>query len=146
MPRSCLDGGTSGVSVPANLSVAVVKPIFTSTPYSQYPYGSFYAFFKKYDGAVGNITSNLDWLNTSVTSGMKYNSGWGHTLPLYLFLTSAAARNCGLVLGKNLHVITDIDVANGALFRPDGSRRFNAIIVGHQGETLGEDNQGTQGE
>ena len=67
MPRSCLDGGTLGLSVPTNLSVAVVKPVLTSTPYSQYPYGSFYAFFKKYDGSVGKINSNLGWLRTSVT-------------------------------------------------------------------------------
>ncbi len=132
MPRNCLDGGTSGPSVPTNLSVAVVKPIFTSTPYSQYPHGSFYAFYKKYAGAVGNITANLGWLSTSVASGMKYNSGWGHTLPLYLFLTSVAAKDCGLALGKNLHVLSDIDVDNGALFKPDGSRRFDAVIIGHQ--------------
>lgn len=44
--RNCLDGGKLGFSVPRNLTVAVVKPIFTPTPYSQYPYGSFYAFFK----------------------------------------------------------------------------------------------------
>ena len=130
--RTCLDGGKLGPTVSPNLTVAVVKPVFTSTPYSQYPYGSFYAFFKKYDGAVGNITNNLDWLRTNVASGMSYNSGWGHTLPLYSFLASSAAKNCGIVLGRNLHVISDIDVANGALFGPDRSRRFDAVMIGHQ--------------
>lgn len=130
--QSCLDGGASGPLVPQNLSVALIKPIFTSTPYSQYAYGSFYAFYKRYLGARGNITTNLDWLNTSVKSGMGYSSGWGHTYPLYAFLVSAAARGCGLVLGKNLRLISDINVSSGALFDPGGGRRYDAAIIGHQ--------------
>ena len=63
---------------------------------------------------------------------MKYNSGWGHTISRYLFLAASAAMNCGLVLGMNLHMVCVIDVANGVLFRPDGSRRFDAVIIGHQ--------------
>ena len=130
--KDCLDGVNSGPLVPSNISVAVIKPVFTSTPYSQYPYGSFYAFYKKYVNANGNITTNLDWLNTSVKSGVAYNSGWGHTFPLYSFLNSQAARGCGLVLGKNLRVISDINVSDGALFNPGGGRRFDAAIIGHQ--------------
>ncbi len=129
---SCLGGGDSPPFVPSNFSVAVVKPIFTATPYSQYAYGSFYAFYKKYAGATGNITTDLGWLNTSVKSGTGYNSGWGHSLPIYDFLTSAAARSCGLVLGRNLHVVSDINVTDGALFSASGSRRFDAAVIGHQ--------------
>jgi len=131
-PPTCLEGGTSDSSVPPRVSVAIVKPIFTSTPYSQYMYGSFYAFYKKYHASAGNITTDLNWLNTSVKSGMTFESGWGHSFPLYSFLASPAARNCGLVLGKNLLVVTDINVTQGALFNSDGSRRFDAIVIGHE--------------
>jgi len=115
-----------------NIKVVVVKPIFTSTPYSQYPIGSFYAFYKKYRTVTGNITGNLDWLSTPVRSGMTFSSGWGGTYSLYHFLTSRAARSCGLVLGRNLWIITDINVTNGALFNTNGSRKFDAVIIGHQ--------------
>jgi hypothetical protein len=128
---TCLEGGTSGLQVQRNMSVAVIKPVFTSTPYSEYPTGSFYAFYKKYVQATGNITTDLGWLTTSVKLGMGYQGGWGHTFPLYQFLSSSAAKNCGLVMGKNLEVISDINVTQGALFNPDGSRRFDALVIGH---------------
>ena len=130
--QNCLNGGSSGSRVPLNASVAVIKPVFTSTPYSQYPSGSFYAFYKKYTHAAGNITTNLGWLSTSVKFGMSYLNGWGHTFPLFQFLSSPSAISCGLVLGKNLAVISDINVTQGALFNPDGSRRFDAVVIGHQ--------------
>jgi hypothetical protein len=130
--NNCLDGGPTGPRIPLNVSVAVIKPIFTSTPYSQYPTGSFYAFYKKYVHTSGNITTDLDWLVTSIKSGMGYLSGWGHTFPLYEFLASDSAKNCGLVLGRNLVIITDINVTQGALFNSDGSRKYDAVIIGHQ--------------
>jgi hypothetical protein len=110
----------------------VIKPVFTSTPYSQYAYGSFYAFYKAYRGATGNITTHLNWLNTSVMSGMQYSDGWGHTYPLYSFISSEAAKNCGLVLGQNVHIISDINVSDGGLFDSKGKRAFDAIVIGHQ--------------
>jgi hypothetical protein len=131
-PATCLEGGTPVPPVPPKVSVAVVKPIFTSTPYSQYPTGSFYAFYKKYHTVTGNITSNLDWLSTRVKSGMTFDSGWGRTYSLYSFLVSQAARSCGLIVGRNLRVITDINVTDGALFKSNGSRAFDAVIIGHQ--------------
>lgn len=115
-----------------NISIAVVEPVFTSTPYSQYPFGSFYAFYRTYHATTGNITTNLQWLNTSVKSGLKYASGWGHTLPLYEFFRSSAARSCGLFLGKNVIVISDINVTQGALFRSSGSRMFDVVVIGHE--------------
>jgi hypothetical protein len=118
--------------VPPGVSVAIIMPIFTSTPYSQYPVGSFYAFYKLYLGTSGNFTGKLDWLNTSVTSGYSYARGWGHSYPIYSFLTSGAAANCGLVMGKNLFVTTDINVSQGALFGPHGARKYDAIVIGHQ--------------
>jgi len=129
---TCLEGGSSGPRVSPGYRVAAIKPIFTSTPYSQYEYGSFYAFYQKYFGATGNITTDLDWLNTSVISGMGYNDGWGHTSPLYSFLSSKEATSCGLVRGKNLFMISDINVSDGALFDSSGNRLFDAAIIGHQ--------------
>jgi hypothetical protein len=128
---TCLDGGTPGM-VPAGVTVAIVMPIFTSTPYSQYAWGSFYGFYKLYLAMSGNFTGRLDWLNTSVKWGEGYNHGWGHSLPIYSFLTSEAAMNCGLVLGKNLFVVTDINVSQGALFNSRGERNFDAIVIGHE--------------
>ncbi len=127
-----MNGGAQANLIPQDAAIAVVKPVFTSTPYAQYPTSSFYAFFKKYLTATGNITSDLGLLNTSIREGMGYNSGWGHTLPLYDFLSSAAARNCGLMLGKNVMVTSDINVSQGALFAQNGSRRFGAVIIGHE--------------
>jgi len=110
--------------------VALVKPIFTATPYSQYIYGSFYAFYKKHAASVGNITTDLNLLNTTVTSGMNFNFGWGHSYPLYTFMKSTAARNCGLVFGKNLSLVSDINVTQGALFAQNGSARFDVVVYG----------------
>src|SRR5271157_1644905 len=126
---TCLDrSGQPRVS--PSTRVALVQPIFTATPYSQYIYGSFYAFYKKYYSAVGNITTDLKLLNTSVVSGKSFNFGWGHSYPLYSFMKSKAAQNCGLVLGKNLNVVSDINVTQGALFAKNGSANFDVVVYG----------------
>src|SRR5438445_5836874 len=93
-----------------SLRVAVVEPLFTSTPYSQYASGSFYAFYAKNQGVSTNVTTNLDLLSTDVSSGFGFREGWGLSYGFYKFLTSPAAINCGLVMGKNLQVLTDINV------------------------------------
>lgn len=126
----CLTNGLRLVQVPSTLKIALIKPVFTATPYSQYAFGSFYAFYHKYGMVNGNITTNLDWLNTSVSSGMRYNSGWGHSLGLYSFLTSQNAQRCGLNLGKNLFILSDINVSDGALFYKNGSPKFDVVVVG----------------
>jgi hypothetical protein len=113
--------------------VTLVQPIFTATPYSQYIYGSFYAFYKKHvnDAPGANITTDLKLLNTSVASGMGFKGGWGHSFPLYSFMTSKGARNCGIILGQNLKVISDINVTQGALFNPkNGSANFDVLVYG----------------
>jgi hypothetical protein len=110
--------------------VALIQPIFTATPYSQYITGSFYAFYQKYAKATTNITTDLDWLNTSVSSARKFNLYWGHSYPLYQFLQSKAARNCGLFMGKNLQVVSDINVTQGALFAQNGSANYDVAVVG----------------
>lgn len=126
---SCLSK-TGQFMVSPRTRVAVVEPIFTATPYSQYIYGSFYAFYKNHAKAVGNITTDLKLLNTSVLSGTHFNFGWGHSYPLYQFLTSKGAQNCGLVLGKNLRVVNDINVSQGALFARNGSANFVVVVYG----------------
>ena len=128
--RGCVIKGVLPILVPDSTRVALVMPVFTSTPYSQYMQGSFYAFYHKYASQDGNITTDLDWLSTSVASGLKLSSGWGNSFPLYEFLNSTASRNCGLVMGRNLHVVSDINVTQGALSSDNCLAKFDAVVVG----------------
>jgi hypothetical protein len=109
--------------------IAVVQPIFTSTPYSQYNYGSFYAFYAKYANTLGNVTTDLGWLSTNISSGQGYNQGWGHSYGLYQFLTSPSAQACGLQIGTNVHVLDDISVSAGGLTYPNGSAKFDTVVI-----------------
>ena len=114
-----------------NQRIALINPIFTSTPYSQYPDGSFYAFYHKYaHSSVTNITTDLSWLSTSVSSGLNYGGGWGLSYGLFVFMNSQEARSCGLVIGKNVEILSDIDVNNGLLFNANGTSRFSVVIAG----------------
>jgi hypothetical protein len=129
---TCLDKPGQPLVSPST-RIALVQPIFTATPYSQYIYGSFYAFYKKHgtDPAGANITADLKLLNTSISSGMGFNNGWGHSLPLYTFMKSQGAQNCGIVLGKNLKLVSDINVTQGALFNPkNGTANFDVVVYG----------------
>jgi len=127
--------GNNGVDdsfIPAivrSLRIAVLMPVFTSTPYSQYNYGSFYAFYTKYANAQGNITTDLGWLSTPVSSGYGYDGGWGLSYGLYQFLSSQTASSCGLTLGGNVQVLDDINVSAGALYNRDGSARFDVLVA-----------------
>ena len=128
--------GLNGVNdsfIPATLKslrIAVVQPIFTSTPYSQYASGSFYAFYAKYMGVTANVTANLDWLNTPVSSGLRFNGGWGLSSEFGTFLSSATATNCGLVVGKNTQVVTDWNVSQGAFFDPQThAAKYDVVVV-----------------
>jgi hypothetical protein len=113
-----------------SLRIAVVQPLFTSTPYSQYATGSFYAFYAKYQGVSGNVTTDLNLLSTDVSSGFGFNKGWGLSYGFYEFLTSPTAMNCGLAIGKNVKVLTDMNVSQGALFNlQDKTARFDAVIL-----------------
>ena len=112
------------------LRIALIQPILTSTPYSQYDAGSFYAFYAKESGVTTNVTTNLDLLSTNVSSGSGYNQGWGLSFGEYQFFTSQAAVGCGLVVGKNVQILTDMDVANGALFDPQNhTSRFDVVVL-----------------
>ncbi|HVB95576.1 MAG TPA: hypothetical protein VND41_03115 [Nitrososphaerales archaeon] len=114
----------------SGLRIALIQPILTSTPYSQYEGGSFYAFYSKESGITTNVTTNLDFLSTNVSSGFVFNHGWGLSYSEYLFFTSQAAVNCGLEVGKNVQILTDMDVANGALFDPqNNASRFDVVVL-----------------
>jgi hypothetical protein len=114
----------------SSLRIALIQPILTATPYSQYASGSFYAFYAKEAGVTTNVTANLDLLSTNVSSGYGYNNGWGLSIGMYRFFTSQMAANCGLAIGKNVEILTDMDVANGALFDPQNhTARFDVVVL-----------------
>ena len=117
----------------SRLRIALIQPVLTSTPYSQYDTGSFYAFYAieaRYNLVATNVTTNLDLLSTNVSSGYGYNQGWGLSYGEYQFFTSQAAVNCGLQVGKNVQVLTDMDVADGALFSPqNNASRFDVVVL-----------------
>jgi len=113
----------------SGLRIALIQPILTSTPYSQYETGSFYAFYAKESGVTTNVTTNLDLLSTNVSNGSGFNQGWGLSFGEYQFFTSQAAVSCGLVIGKNVQVLTDMDVAGGALFDPQNHARFDVVVL-----------------
>jgi len=117
-------------TIVSGLHVALIQQVLTSTPYSQYNTGSFYAFYAKEKGVTTNVTTNLNLLSTNVSSSYGYNEGWGASYQTYLFFNSILAKSCGFELGKNVHVLTDMDVANGALFYPQNhTSRFDVIVL-----------------
>jgi hypothetical protein len=114
----------------SSLRVALIQPVLTATPYSKVTNGSFYAFYAKENGVTTNVTTNLDLLSTNVSSGYHYNHGWGLSYGEYQFFTSQSAVNCGLQLGKNVQILTDMDVAGGALFDPQNhTSRFDVVVL-----------------
>jgi hypothetical protein len=125
--------GVDDSSIPPvvkSLRIAVVQPVFTSTPYSQYPTGSFYAFYGKNQGVATNVTTNLNLLSTDVSSGLGFHQGWGLSYGFYKFLTSPAAINCGLEIGKNVRVLSDMNVSEATLSHvTNTSARLDAVIL-----------------
>jgi hypothetical protein len=114
----------------SGLRIALIQPVLTSTPYSQVTNGSFYTFYAKEAGVTTNVTTNLNLLSTNVSSGYGYYHGWGLSYGTYLFFNSVFAESCGLQLGKNVQVLTDMDVANGGLFDPQNhSSRFDVVVL-----------------
>ncbi len=112
------------------LRIALIQPVLTSTPYSQYDTGSFYAFYAKEAGVTTNVTTNLNLLSTNVSSGYGYNQGWGLSYGEYQFFTSQTAVSCGLQVGKNVQILTDMEVADGALFNPqNNASRFDVVVL-----------------
>jgi len=122
---SCLEGQSSGL--PGSLTdensgprIAVVKPIFTCTAYSD----AFYAFYRN-NGLRPEpfITWDLNYLNVTV------KNGWGWSGQLLGFLSSIEAELAGLSLGHSVALIDEINVTMGALF--DGDMRvYDVVILG----------------
>lgn len=129
--QTCLDGVGPRL-VNASEKVALLQPIFTATPYSQYVSGSFYRFYQTFRNVTGNITSDLALLQTPISSGQGYDGGWGLSYPLYEFMKSASARSCGLDMGSNVSPVSDVDITQGALFSANGTRRYDAVVVGFE--------------
>jgi hypothetical protein len=102
-------------------TVAVVKPVFTATAYS-----SFYDFYHKYASTPTGqeIRSDLEKLNTTVVDG------WGWSNGLQQFISSSAASQNGLAMGKSLKVMTDVDVTEGRLFDEKGANMFDVVVLG----------------
>jgi hypothetical protein len=114
----------------SSLRVALIQPLLTATPYSQYDTGSFYAFYEKEEGVTTNVTTSLDLLSTNVSSGSGFRQGWGLSRGMYVFFTSLTAVSCGLQIGKNVQILTDMQVADGALFDPqNNASRFDVVVL-----------------
>src|SRR2546428_8818903 len=104
------------------LKIAAVEPVFTTTAYS-----SFYSFYSKYAtrNLNGTIKTDLNLLNASIVQG------WGWSDALRRFLTSTTAGDqYDIVFGKNLSFITEVNVTQGALFRADGTRNYDVLMLG----------------
>ncbi len=101
--------------------IAVVKPIFSATAYSN----AFYTFYSKYSAVpVGEyVTTDLNLLNRTVVDE------WGWSERLGAWFESDTARALHLVLGNTVTVINEIDVDQGGLFH-DGERVYDVVILG----------------
>jgi hypothetical protein len=112
-------GLASGVQQPTP-RIAVIKPIFSATAYSN----AFYVFYERY-GSFNKtyIQTDLNLLNVTV----KF--GWGWSSQLYDFMRSDKARRHGLVLGETFTIIDEINVTDGGLFR-NGKRAYDTLILG----------------
>jgi hypothetical protein len=125
--KSCLNG--TGSLAPTSSRMAFVMPIFTLTPYANFR-NSFYEFYIRYQHTLGLITTDLNLLRTHVVGNWS-SAVVNDEKPLYTFLTSPVAARCGLVMGQNLKVISDMGVDDGGLFA--GSvRQYDVLILGHE--------------
>ncbi|HKT21723.1 MAG TPA: hypothetical protein VJR06_03755 [Nitrososphaerales archaeon] len=133
VPRCMGLNGVNDSAIPSvvgSMRIALVQPILTATPYSQYPDGSFYAFYAKELGVTTDVTTDLNLLTTNVSSGYGFDKGWGLSAGMFRFFNSSIAADCGLVIGKNVQVLTDMDVANGGLFDPQThAAKFDAVVL-----------------
>src|SRR5579863_2980769 len=123
---------STGVPPLANVRVAAIIPILTSSPYYFYPAASFYGFYRAHAGANGNVSDGLSNLSTELQNNPPNSFGWGTDYSIKEFLNSTFARGCGLQIGANVKLLTDVDVDQGGLFGSTGTRQFDAVIVGHE--------------
>jgi len=101
--------------------VAMIKPVFTTTPYfdssgNTQP-GGFYSFYGKYENQT-YVTTDLNWLRLNVSRASLSNFGWGTDYNLYLG---------ELANHSELQVITDMEAdANGI------PSSVGTLILGHE--------------
>lgn len=118
-----VDDGNGPVSFasPVKLKIALVKPVFTATAYS-----SFYQFYAKYLGTpVGqNVTSDLGLLNATLVDS------WGFSVGLQQSLVSKMANEYGIIMGRNVALLNDVNITQGGLFNADGSNTFDVVVLG----------------
>jgi hypothetical protein len=108
---------------PARL--AIVKPVFTAAAYKGYPEKSFYGFYRKHSNvSQGTIVkTDLKLLTTTVNK-----NDWGSSGSVFYFFTLLPADR--ITIRNYTTILSDIDVNNGKLFAADGSRRFDAVVLG----------------
>jgi hypothetical protein len=100
--------------------LALVKPVFTAAAYK-----SFYTFYAFYTHVRENesVTRNLDLLQSRVDP-----NDLGKSKDLLLFFNFLPADR--ITIRNYTMILSDIDINNGGLFAPDGSRRFDTVILG----------------
>ncbi|MFX0044504.1 MAG: hypothetical protein ACFE8Z_01530 [Candidatus Hermodarchaeota archaeon] len=100
--------------------IAVVKPIFTDTAYSN----AFYTFYRKHSkNPAPFITADLNYLNVTV------KDDWGWSSGLREFLSSHKAALAGIGLERDIRLIDEIDVTLGGLF-DEGRRTYDVLVLG----------------
>ena len=117
--------------------LAIIQPVFTSTAYHEYyehatpdsssqGWGSFYIFYASNYHQTGNITQDLWMLSLPVSSGLSYFGGWGQDAGL-----PGLVNGSGLP-SRDISILTDMEVDEGALFGPHGIMLYSAVVLGHE--------------
>jgi hypothetical protein len=101
--------------------IALVKPIFSATAYTN----AFYSFYYKYDSVPPGeyVTTDLNLLNRTVVDGWKWSERLGQ------WFEGDTARSLHLILGETVALINEIDVDRGVLFH-EGVRLYDVLILG----------------
>lgn len=126
-PLCTITGGNLSKSCIGQLErqrIAVIKSVFTTTPYAHYADSSFYAFYHWADKNAASCTSqNVEWLNSTVVNAWgRYGGG------LERFVQSAIKN--GYFDSSSTKILTDIQVNDGALFTTSGDRKFDVVMLG----------------
>ena len=114
--------GECPLPVAGGVRVALVEPLFTSTPYShEFAVNgnlSFYGFYAN--------RASLAELSTPIMTDPAF--AWDMDQGLYrAFLSSPLLGECGLTVGQGVAVLTDVQVSQGAL-----SSGYNFAVLGHE--------------
>jgi hypothetical protein len=114
---------TNESAIISKLKIAVVRPVFTATAYQ---YDGFYTAYS----VLGNPHSTIQEKSAALADfHVPLVNGWAFSGAMANFLVSREAKQCGINLGGNTQILTDVDVSNGALFYPNGSARFGVVTL-----------------